>query len=230
LTVFLLYEDHAVVGRELGQFEAVCRDEWMPGIAASVDGRLLWYFDRLLGAAHHVVTVCALRDGDAFDHFAAEMRSGKLADVVERLARLRYNVSGKILIPAAWSPPLSLDDVPSTVESGDAVVYLENVAWPCEPLPAFVEQLGASYASLWSGASDTAPPVELVAALHTVPAGPGPQMTVLQRVNDPMGFLSNVVVKLPPDHPVEQAKARGLEHRDRFESNLLMTTGWSPCR
>jgi hypothetical protein len=55
-------------------------------------------------------------------------------------------------------------------------------------------------------------------------------MTVLQRVNDPLGFLANVVVKLPPDHPVEQAKARGLEHRDRFESNLLMTAVWSPCR
>jgi hypothetical protein len=107
---------------------------------------------------------------------------------------------------------------------------LENIAWPDEPLPAFAEQLGASYASLWSEASETTPPVELVAALHTVPAGPGPQMTVLQRVNDPMGFLSNVVVKLPPDHPVEPAKTRGLEHRDRFESNLLLTAGWSPCR
>jgi hypothetical protein len=228
--VFFLYEDHAVVGRELGRFEAVCRDEWMPGIAASVDGRLLWYFDRLLGAAHHVVTVCALRDGDAFDHFAAEMQSGKLADVAEQLAALRYSVSGKTLVPAAWSPPLSLDDVPSTAGTADAVVYLENIAWPDEPLQAFAEQLGASYASLWSGTSETTPPVELVAALHTVPPGPGQQMTVLQRVNDPLGFLSSVVVKLPPEHPVEQAKARGLEHRDRFESNLLMTAVWSPCR
>jgi hypothetical protein len=177
-----------------------------------------------------VVTVCALRDGDAFDQFTAEMRSGKLAGVVEQLAGLRYHVSGKILVPAAWSPPLSLDDVPSTAGTADAVVYLENIAWPDEPLQAFAEQLGASYASLWSGTSETTPPVELVAALHTVPPGPGQQMTVLQRVNDPLGFLANVVVKLPPDHPVEQAKARGLEHRDRFESNLLMTAVWSPCR
>jgi hypothetical protein len=228
--MLLLYEDHAVVGRELGRFEAVCRDEWMPGLAASVDGRLLWYFDRLLGAAHHVVTVCALRDGDAFDQFTGEVRSGKLAAVVEQLAGLRYSVSGKVLVPAAWSPPLSLDDVASTAGTGDAVVFLENIAWPDEPLQAFSEQLGASYASLWSGTSETAPPVELVAALHSVPPGPGQQMTVLQRVNDPMGFLTNVVVKLPPDHPVEQAKARGLEHRDRFESNLLLTAVWSPCR
>ena len=39
--MLLLYEDHAVVGRQLGRFEAVCRDEWMPLIASSVDGRLL---------------------------------------------------------------------------------------------------------------------------------------------------------------------------------------------
>ena len=229
--MLLLYEDHAVVGRQLGRFEAVCRDEWMPLIASSVDGRLLWYFDRLLGAAHHVVTVCALRDGDAWEHFADEMRSGKLAEVVEQLARLRYGVSGKILVPAAWSPPVPLDEVPNTAVAGPSVVYLENIAFPDEPLQTFSQQLGASYTALWSGAASAgAPPVELVAALHTVPPGPGQQMTVLQRVNDAMGFLSNVVVRLPPDHPVEQAKARGLEHRDRFESNLLMTAAWSPCR
>jgi hypothetical protein len=228
--VLLLYEDHAVIGRDLGRFEALWRDEWMPLIASSVDGRLLWYFDRLLGAAHHVVTVCALPDGDAFDGFALEMRSGKLAEVVEQLARLRYGVVGKVLVPAAWSPPRRLDEVPAAARAGDAVVYLENVAWPDEPLQTFSEQLGASYASLWTGASGAVPPVELVAALHTVPPGPGQQMTVLQRVNDPMAFLSNVVAKLPPDHPVEQAKARGLEHRDRYESNLLMTAVWSPCQ
>jgi hypothetical protein len=228
--VLLLYEDHAVIGRDLGRFEAVCRDVWMPLIASSVEGRLLWYFDRLLGAAHHVVTVCALPDGDGFDRFALEMRSGKLAEVVEQLTELRYGVAGKVLVPAAWSPALRLDEVPATAGAGDGVVYLENIAWPDEPLQTFSEQLGASYASLWSGTSGVLPPVELVAALHTVPPGPGQQMTVLQRVNDPMGFLSNVVTRLPPDHPVEQAKARGLEHRDCYESNLLMTAAWSPCR
>ena len=55
-------------------------------------------------------------------------------------------------------------------------------------------------------------------------------MTVLQRVNDALGFLGNVVVKLPPDHPIEQAKAQGFHRRDRFSSNLLMTATWSPCR
>jgi hypothetical protein len=228
--VLFLYEDHAVVGRDLARFEAVWRDDWMPLLASSVEGRLLWYFDRLLGAAHHVVTVCAVRDGGAYDRFAVEMRSGKLAEVVEQLSGLRYGVAGKVLVPAAWSPEVRLDEVSATARAGEAVVYLENVAWPDEPLQTFSEQLGASYASLWSGATGTVPPVELVAALHTVPPGPGQQMTVLQRVNDPIGFLSNVVTRLPPDHPVEQAKARGLEHRDRYESNLLMTAAWSPCQ
>jgi hypothetical protein len=53
-------------------------------------------------------------------------------------------VSGTVLVPAAWSPPVSLEDVPVTAAAGDAMVYLENIAWPGGPLHVFAEQLGAS--------------------------------------------------------------------------------------
>lgn len=228
--MLVLYEDHWAIGRKLGEFEAICRDDLAPLVAASTGGRLLWYFDRLLGEAHHVVTICALRDGRAYDAFVDEMASGKLADVVEDLAVRRYSVSSKLLVPASWSPPIDLDAVAVGPAPGEVSVFLENTAWPDEPLRAFSEQLGASYERLWANPSGAAPPVQLVAALHTVPPGPGQQMTVLQRVNEPLAFLQNVVAKLPPDHPVEVAKAQGLEHRDRFSSNLLMTAPWSPCR
>lgn len=228
--MLMLYEDHWVLGRKLAEFEEICRADLVPLIASSVDGRLLWYFDWLLGEAHHVVTVCALRNGDALDSYATEMRSGKLAEVAKKLAVRRYSVTGKLVVAASWSPPIDLDGVRVAPEGGAASVFLENIAWPDEPLQAFSEQLGASYERLWSNPSGAAPPVELVAALHTVPPGPGQQMTMLQRVNDPMGFLGNIVVKLAPDHPIEQAKAQGLQHRDRLCSNLLMTATWSPCR
>lgn len=228
--MLVLYEDHWVIGRKLSEFEQICRDELMPLVSSSINGRLLWYFDRLLGEAHHVVTLCAVRDADSLDSFAAEMRSGKLADVVEKLAVRRYSVSGKLLVVAPWSPSIDLDGVAVLPSTGEVSIFLENIAWPDEPLQTFSRNLGVSYDRLWSNPSGSAPPVELVAALHTVPPGPGQQMTVLQRVNDPMGFLGNVVVKLPPEHPIELAKAQGLEHRDRFSSNLLMTAPWSPCR
>ncbi|MHB1582641.1 MAG: hypothetical protein ACYCU7_05595 [Acidimicrobiales bacterium] len=227
--MLLLYEDHAVVGKELAAFEATCRDQLVPLLASSTGGRLLWYFDRLLGQAHHVVTVCALADGEALERYADGVASGKLADVVEELDRLRYGVTGTILRPTPWSPPVDLEAVPDAATAGEAAVFLENVAWPDEPMRAFSAQLGASYERLWSGTSGSTPPVELVLAAHGIPPGPGQQMTVLQRANDPLGFLGNVVVKLPPDHPIEQAKAHGLEHRDRFASNLLMAAEWSPC-
>jgi hypothetical protein len=227
--VLLLYEDHAVVGKLLPAFEGTCRDQLVPLLASTTGGRLLWYFDRLLGRAHHVVTVCALADGEALERYADEVTSGKLADVVEELDRLRYEVSGKILRMTPWSPPVDLEAVPDAATAGETAIFLENVAWPDEPMRVFSAQLGASYERLWSGTSGSTPPVELVLAAQGIAPGPGQQMTVLQRVNDPLGFLGKVVVKLPSDHPIEQAKAQGLEHRDRFTSSLLMAAEWSPC-
>jgi hypothetical protein len=227
--VLLVYEDHSVVGRRLPEFEALYRDHWSPTLSTVGPGRLLWYFDRLLGEAHHVLTIAAFPDGRAYEDFVNEAHGGKLADLVEELTALRYSVRGKLLNPAPWSPPIDLGAVPTTPEERAVSVFLENIAWPDKPLAEFVANLGATYEQLWSGGTDQAPPVQLVGAFQTASPGPRPQMTVLQRLRDPLQFLSGVVTKLPPDHPIELAKAEGLKNRDRFESNLLMTAVWSPC-
>jgi hypothetical protein len=227
--VLLVYEDHAVSGRRLPDFETLYREHWTPTLAAQSSGRLLWYFDRLLGEAHRVVTIAAFPDGRAYEEFVHEVHDAKLGDLVEELTALRYSVSGKVLNPAPWSPPIDLGAVPSVPEAHAVGVFLENIAWPDKPLAEFVANLGATYEQLWASTSDEPPPVELIGAFQTATPGPHPQMTVLQRRRDPLQFLSGVVTKLAPDHPIELAKAEGLKNRDRFESNLLMTADWSPC-
>ncbi len=228
--MLLVYEDHAVSGRRLADFETLYQEHWTPTLATQSAGRLLWYFDRLLGEAHHVVTVTGFPDGRAYEEFVGQVQGGKLGDLVEELTARRYSVSGKVLSPAPWSPPIDLGSVPSVPEPHGVSIFLENIAWPDKPLAEFVANLGATYEQLWASTADEPPPVQLVGAFETAPPGSRPQTTVLQRLRDPLQFLSGVVTKLPPDHPIELAKAEGLKNRDRFESNLLMTADWSPCR
>jgi len=230
VSALYVYEDHAVIGRRLPEFEEAYRERWLPALSASGAGKLVYYFDRLLGEAHHVVTISAVADGASFEAFTAETQSGKLNEVAEELTLLRYSVSGKLLSPVPWSPAVDLAEVPAGAGAGEVSVFLENIAWPDRPINDFIDNLGASYEKLWSNPSGAPPPVQLVGAFRTATPGSRPQMTVLQRLADPIGFLGNIVVKLPPDHPIEQAKAAGLQNRDRFWSNLLMTSTWSPCR
>ena len=108
-------------------------------------------------------------------------------------------------------------------------IFLENIAWPDRPRAEFAGNLGATYEQLWASTAEDPPPVELVGAFETAPPGPRPQMTVLQRLRNPLQVLSGVVTKLAPEHPIELAKEEWLKNRERFESNLLMTADWSPC-
>jgi len=80
--MLLLHEIHTVAGRREDEFEAAFRDGWMATLAKDDDARLL-YFLRLAhgtGRAYHLVTITALRDGNAYERLARRVQQGDLRE------------------------------------------------------------------------------------------------------------------------------------------------------
>ena len=75
-----VHEVHRVRGAQEDEFDAACRDEWMPALAATGDAKLL-YFAHLThgsGRAYTVITVTAVPDGAAWGNVAQRVQSGDL--------------------------------------------------------------------------------------------------------------------------------------------------------
>ena len=149
--MLLLHEVHTVAGRHEDEFEAAFRDGWMPTLGKDDDARLL-YFLRLAhgtGRAYHTVTITALRDGAAYERLATRVQRGDLRSWAADLDLLRHEVSGKLLLPVDWSPMQDLDltTVPTDGREHDAVLYMEDSAWPHEAaLDRYLEKARTHYA------------------------------------------------------------------------------------
>ena len=149
--MLLLHEVHTVAGKHEDEFEAAFRDGWMPNVATDDDARLL-YFLRLAhgtGRAYHTVTITALRDGAAYERLATRVQRGDLRSWAADLDLLRHEVSGKLLLPVDWSPMADLDlaTVPTDGREHDAVLYMEDSAWPHEAsLDLYLEKARTHYA------------------------------------------------------------------------------------
>ena len=157
--MLLLHEVHTVAGRHEDEFEAAFRNELMPTLAKDDDARLL-YFLRLAhgtGRAYHTVTITALRDGAAYERLATRIQRGDLRSWASDLDLLRHEVAGKILLPVDWSPlqDLDLTTVPSDGREHDAVLYMEDSAWPHEAsLDRYLEKARTHYAPTASSMSN----------------------------------------------------------------------------
>jgi len=232
--MLLLHEIHTVAGRREDEFEAAFRDGWMPTLAKDDDARLL-YFLRLAhgtGRAYHLVTITALRDGNAYEQLATRVQRGDLRGWAADVDRLRHEVAGKILLPVEWSPMRDIDlaSVPTDGRTHEPVLYMEDSAWPHEAmLDQYLEKARTHYAPSLEQQTERSLLTLLGVFQAALGAARRREVVLWQRVDFPERLPALFTRELPA-----HVKGPGtwmhdaLEVRDDWQSRLLRSASWSP--
>jgi hypothetical protein len=235
--MLFLHEVHRVVGAKEDEFEAAYRKGWMPTLASGDDARLLWYSNHAHGSgvSYQVVTVTAVRDGDAWERLARRIQNGDLQGWARETDELRHDVSGKLLLALPWSPMLDveLSTVPCDGAEHEPTMYMEDTMWPFEGRYLdYVEASGAFYAKTLREERDPSNPPFLEIQAAWQPAFGSHvrrEVTLMQRILDPDRLLALLTSDIPatlraPGTWMHEA----LQLRDKWESKLLRTSTWSP--
>ena len=144
--MLFLHETHKVVGTRHDEFEAAYREGWMPTLANEDNARLLWYTNHAHGSglAYNVVTITGIADGAAWESLARRTQQGDLRPWMRELDNLRHEVTGKLLLPVAWSPLQTVDlaTVPTDAATHPLSLFMEDTGWPYAPLDDYIRSLG----------------------------------------------------------------------------------------
>ena len=232
--MLVLHETHRLRGRAEDAFEAAFRDRWLPELATTDDARLLWFLRRAFGTGrgYEAVTLTALRDGAAYERLARRVQDGDLRSWAAEVDLLRHEVSGKLLLPVAWSPSRDLDLGAVPIDGRDHApsLYMEDSAWPYEDkLDAYLEAARTHYAP--SLEDDSARSLlEMRAVFQAALGAPRRREVILwQRVTRPERLPRLFSTELPPEVKAPGTwMHEGLTFRDDWESRLLRTASWSP--
>jgi hypothetical protein len=234
--MLLLHEVHRVRGAREDDFEAAFRDGWLPELAAGDDARLLYFMHLAHGSgrAYTMVTVTAVRDGAAYERLARSIQDGPLRAWAHDVDQLRHGVTGKILLPVPWSPPLveDLDAVPTTSGEHPLTIFMEDTAWPHDGmLDDYLAKAQAVYApSLVESRKGGRAILELQAVFQTAfGTGRRSEVVLWQQVLDHSRLLWLLENEVAPEHRQPGSWMHdALEVRDDWESRLLRTVSWSP--
>ena len=233
--MLFVHEVHSVAGDGADEFDRLYRDQWLPAIAAQGSARLLWYLHQAHGAgpAYTAVTVTGVASVDAWAELDARIRTGDLHDLDAATDALRHDHVAKVLVPAPFSAlqDVDLDAVPSAAPDTERApsLFMEDTAWPHRgKLDEYLAKAGSLYVETLRRSSRAI--LELVAAF-TPAYGTGTHREVVlwQRVRSTDALLALLTIETPPEYRAPGTWMHdALEVRDRWESRLLRTTGWSP--
>jgi hypothetical protein len=234
--MLLLHEVHRVRGAREDDFEAAFRDAWLPELAAGDDARLLYFLHLAHGSgrAYTVVTVTGVRDGAAYERVARSVQDGSLRGWAHDVDQLRHGVTGKVLLPVPWSPPLveDLDAVPTTPGEHPLTIFMEDTAWPHDGmLDEYLAKAQAVYApSLVESRKGGRAILELRAVFQTAfGTGRRSEVVLWQQVLDHARLLWLLENEVAPEHRQPGSWMHdALEVRDDWESRLLRSVAWSP--
>ena len=127
--MLFVHDVHAVMGERELDFEDSVRSEYAVAVADG-DTRLLWYFNSTHGAgeAYKVVTITAVRDGDAWERLVERLRRGDLSAWAGRAEAMRYGLTSTLLAALPSSPlaALDLDAVPAEPQDHALSVFRED--------------------------------------------------------------------------------------------------------
>jgi len=232
--MLFLHELHTVAGRAEDAFEQAFRDRWLPEVARDDGARLLYYLKLAhgTGRAYQVVTITALRDGNAYERLAERVQHGDLRAWAADVDRYRHEVRGKLLLPVEWSPMHTIDlaEVPTGGVGHDPVLYMEDSAWPYEAkLDAYLEAARTHYAPSLDQQTERSL-LTLLGVFQAALGAPRRREVVLwQRVDHPDRLPALFTRELPaavkgPGTWMHDA----LEVRDDWQSRLLRSASWSP--
>ena len=149
--MLLLHELHTLAGRHEDAFEDAVRTGWMPALAGGDDARLLYYLKLAhgTGRAYQVVTITALRDGNAYERLATRVQRGDLREWAAASTGCGTKSPGSCSCPSSGHRCRisTLATVPTDGREHEPALYMEDSAWPYEAkLDAYLEAARTHYA------------------------------------------------------------------------------------
>jgi hypothetical protein len=231
--MLFLHELHKVKGARLFDFEDAYRTGWMPMMARGDDARLLWYTNQAMGtgASYNVVTVTAIKDGAAWERLALRIQNGDLQNWMREVDELRHDVTGKLLLPLAWSPlrEVNFREIRCDGAEHDPTLFMEDTGWPHAPLDDYIKGLEQLYLPMIRHTGEHR--ILELQAMFQIAHGTHQRREVI--------FLQKVVNHQALLRLIERPARRGdvkpgtymfdaLKYRDQWQSKLLRTSTWSP--
>jgi hypothetical protein len=233
--LLFLHEVHQVNGRHEDAFEAHVTD-WAAALRAGDDARLAWYLKLAhgTGRAYFHTTLTAVRDGSGYERLARRVQDGDLRTWAAHADTLRHEVTGTLLLPVSWSPPI-IDDFDAIGEAEPAAspaLFMQDRAWPYEAkLDEYLEAARTHYAPSLEQRTERSL-LELVGVFQAaLGANRRREVVLWQRVL----FPERLVGLFTRDLPAHVKSAGTWMHdalavRDDWESQLLRTCQSSPLR
>jgi len=229
--MLFVHEVHSVRGASEELFEQAMHG-WMGTLAKGDDARLLWYCVQAhgTGPAYKVVTITALRDGQAWEALARRVQSGDLQSWARHTDELRHRVDAKVLLPVHWSPiqDLELGDVPTDGSTHEPSLYMEDTGWPDAALDDYIDFWESGYFEPMRRRPQSMLDIQAVfqAAFGS---GRRKEAILMQRITDHRALLHLLTTEISPGlRAPGQFMHEALSYRDRWESRLLRTSAWSP--
>ena len=235
--MLFLHETHNVVGVRQDEFEAAYREGWMPTLAKEDNARLLWYANHAHGSgpSYNVVTITAIIDGAAWERLARRTQSGDLRPWMRELDSLRHEVTGKLLLPVAWSPLQTVDlaSVPTTGETHPLTMFMEDTGWPYAPLDDYIRSWDEIYYRPLSQAPARMRILDIQACFQVAHGSHRRREAMLwQKIDDSNNYAALVHLltkEIPREHRAPGSYMfDALQYRDQWQSRLLRTSDWSP--
>jgi hypothetical protein len=239
--MLFMHEVHSVVGDRERDFEAAYRDGWMPLLAGGGaaterdDARLLWYLNQAHGSgpAYTVVTVTAVRDGQAYERLVRRLQAGDLRDWWQEVGEMRHDVVGKLLVPVHWSPLQEVDlaAVPIDGREHELSLYMEDTGWPSAPLDDYIDFWDDEYFRMMRAVPAERKILEIEGCFQVAfGTHRRPEAMLMQKILSYRLLLG--LISEPEDYDPDTWPGsymhRGLQYRDQWESRLLRTSAWSP--
>ncbi|HKD67287.1 MAG TPA: hypothetical protein VKB84_10640 [Candidatus Binataceae bacterium] len=232
--MLFLHEVHKVVGAKADEFEEKYRKGWMPMLAKGDDARLLWYMNHAMGSSvsYNVVTITGIKDGAAWERMALRVQSGDLRDWVNDVDKLRYDVTGKMLLPVYWSRIQEVDfkTVPTDGREHDLSLFMEDTGWPYSSLDDYIKMWDEIYSRPMSQAPPEMRILDIQACFQVAHGSYQRREAMLwQKITSLDALMHLVTNELGP----EQRKpgtymVDALKYRDQWQSKLLRSSAWSP--
>ncbi|OBB64188.1 MULTISPECIES: hypothetical protein [unclassified Mycobacterium] len=235
--MLFLHETHKVVGARQDEFEAAYREGWMPMLAAGDDARLLWYTNHAHGSglSYNVVTITGIVDGAAWERLARRAQRGDLQPWMREMDNLRHEVTGKLLLPVAWSPLQTVDlaTVPTDGATHPLSLFMEDTGWPDAALDDYIRMWDEIYYRLLSKAPKEMRILDIQACFQVAHGSHRRREAMLwqkiENFNNYAALVHLLTTETAPEHRKPGSyMVEALKYRDQWESRLLRTSDWSP--